>query len=403
VTTSPNRLFKSSLRTYGLPLGLGIVSILVIILIAPVILNMLNSGSDYVAHLYSADTWATYGFPDRPRPQFLFHELVIFLYRIIPGISIPYAGLLLGLIYYPILSMIILVLVYPVFTGFSPLLKMICSIILTMALMFVGPINLLTSSPPNLYFGYIPSHTYHNPTVALLKPFALILFLYACRVYTNFRKNYITILLCALVSTFGTLAKPSYAIVIIPALGLLTLIYWWRGKPINWMLLIAGIGLPIAIVLFWQQNYYRDTSMGNFIFAPLLVMTYYSPNSNLLLKLLMSIAFPLAVLIFYYREALKDISMQIGWLGLIVGVLYTYLLAESNGWQDGNFTWSGQIAVFILFVASAIFLVKQNMPQFSQRRFTPAFLICTLLLILHLLGGIAIFMASSSPEWLRSM
>lgn len=393
---------KTLTKSYGLPIGLAIVSILVIIMIAPVILNMLNAGSDYVAHLYSADIWARYGFPDRPRPQFLFHALVIFLYRVIPGVSIPYAGLLLGLIYYAALSMIIFVLVYPLFNGFSPFLKMVCGIIFTITLMFVGPINLITASPPNLYFGYIPSHTYHNPTVALLKPFALILFLYACQLFKSVHKNYVTVMLCALISTFGTLAKPSYAIVIIPVLGLLTLINLWRGKPINWMLLIGGIALPIAIVLFWQQNYYRDSSMGSFIFAPLLVMTYYSP-SNLLLKMLLSIAFPLAVLVFYYREALKDISMQIGWLGLIVGLLYTYLLAESNGWQDGNFTWSGQIAVFILFVASVMFLMKQNMPSLLQRRFTPAFLVCSLLLILHLIGGLMLYSASFSPDWLHSM
>jgi hypothetical protein len=268
--------------------------------------------------------------------------------------------------------------------------------------MFIGPINLLPLSPPDVYLGYISPHVYHNPTIALLKPFALILFLYACQVFKSVRTSYVMIIACALISTFGTMAKPSYAIVIIPVLGLLAPIYWWRGRPINWMLLIAGIALPIGIVLIWQQRYYANTNLGRFIFAPLLVMSYYSAD-NLLLKLLLSIAFPLAVLIFYYREALKDISMQIGWLGLAVGLLYTYLLAESYGWQDGNFTWSGQIALLILFVVSAIFLVKRNMPLFSQRRVTPAFIICTLLLLLHLIGGIAIYTTSSSPDWLHMM
>jgi hypothetical protein len=399
VTTHSYRFYNTPLRRYGLAIGLGVVSILIILMIAPVILNMLKAGNDYPAHLFSAEFWAKYGYPDRPRPQFLFHVLVIFLSRILPGISIPYAGLILSLMYYVALSVIIFVLVYALFTGFSSLLKLVCSVILTLILMLVGPINVITFPPSNLYFGYVPPNAYHSPTVALLRPFALLLFIYACRVYTNFRKSYVNIMVCALVSALGAMAKPSYAIVIIPVLGLLTLIKWWQSKPINWMLLIAGIALPTAIVLIWQQNYYRETNMGGFIIAPLLVMSFYSPN-NLLLKLVLSIAFPLCVFVFYYREALKDTSMQIGWLGLLVGIFYTYFLAESVGWTDGNFTWSGQIAVFILFVASVIFFVRQNMPLLTQRRFTPALLICTLLLLLHLVGGLALYYASLRPDWL---
>jgi len=403
VTARSNRLFKNSLRTYGLPISLGLVSIIVLLAIAPVILNMINKGNDYPAHLFSAEVWAKYGYPDRPRPQFLFHALVIFIYRLVPGVSVGYAGLLLALIYYVALAIIVCVLVYSALKGASLFLKLVCAVFLTLTLTLIGPINLLTYSAPNLYFGYIPPHAYHNPTVALLKPFALILFLYAVRVFTNFRKSYISIFLCALVSALGTMAKPSYAIVIIPVLGLLTLIRWGRKQPINWLLLLAGIALPIAIVLIWQQNYYHDSSMGSFIFAPFTVMSLYSPDGNLLLKFILSIAFPLAVLGFYYRDVLKDISMQIAWLGFLVGVFYTYFLTESVTWSDGNFTWSGQIAIFILFVASTLFFIKENMPLLSQRRFTPAFLVSSLLLILHLIGGILLYWASLKPDWLHWM
>ncbi len=390
--------FKSSSRLFRMPFGLALVSVFALIIFAPVILNMVNAGSDYSAHLFSAESWVKEGFPDRPRPQFLFHALVILLYRLMPGASIPYAGLLLALIYYIVLTVIIFVLVYPLFTGFSAFLRLISSLILTLILMLVGPISIITFSPPNLYFGYVPSHVYHNPTVALLKPFALILFLYACQVFTSVRRSHVTVVLCALVSAFGTMAKPSYAIVIIPALGLLAIFNWWRGKPVNWLLLTAGIALPIAIVLIWQNRYYHDANMGSFIFAPLQVMAYYSPD-NLLLKLLLSIAFPLAVLILYYRQAVNEVSMQIGWLGLLVGLSYTYLLAEANDWTDGNFWWSGQIAVFILFVTSTLFLIRQNKSLLAQKRFTPAFIFCNLLLLLHLVGGVALYISSLGSNW----
>ncbi len=396
MTSRTARSFKSLLRTHGFPIGLGIVSIIASLMFAPVILNMINAGNDYPAHLFSAETWAKYGYPDRPRPQFLFHVLVIIFYRTIPGVSILYAGSLLAVIYYIALVAIIFILIYPLLKTLTPLLRLTCAVALALTLVLVGPINLVDTS--NLYFGYIPSNSYHNPTIALLKPFALLLFLYACRAYSDGRKSSLHIIVCALISALGTMAKPSYAIVIIPVLGLLTVVHWWRRQPINWMLLIAGIGLPIAIVLIWQQNYYHDSSMGGFIFAPFAVMSSYSPT-NLLPKLLLSIAFPCAVLVFYCRSALKDTAMQVSWLGFLVGAIYTYFLGESATLLDGNFTWSGQVSIFILFVASTLFLVKQNAVLVAQHRFTKAFIICTLLLILHLVGGIMLYLACLKPDW----
>jgi nitrate reductase gamma subunit len=52
--------------------------------------------------------------------------------------------------------------------------------------------------------------------------------------------------------------------------------------------------------------------------------------------------------------------MRIAWAGAFVGLFISYFLAEAGDrLYDGNFLWTGQMAVFVLFVAAAAFLFNR--------------------------------------------
>lgn len=380
------------------PLWIGLLSLLLVAIFTPVILNMLRSGNDYPAHIYSAYVWEQTGYFDRPRPQFLFHAAIVGIHRLLPGSSIDMAAAVLGIACYVTVGVTLFSLMFASLKGWSYRGKLLFALTTTLILMLAGPVNLLTAGNHNLYLGYLSPHIYHNPTITLLKPFALLLFLLVLRVFDGMSISRPLLACCALVTTLGTIAKPNYVIAVLPVLALLAFIAFLRKQSVNWLLLAAGVMLPAVIVLLWQRAYYQATDMGSFIFAPLQVMNAYSPGS-LLPKFLLSILFPLCVAFLYIRAAGRDRMMQIAWLGFAVGVLYTYLLAESKDYVDGNFTWSGQITLFILFVASALLLIRENAPLLARRRFTPAFVICTIVLVLHLIGGLALYVANLGADW----
>jgi hypothetical protein len=388
-----------TLRSRISPLAIGIFSILTILIFAPVVVNMIANGNDATANIRYAAFWEDSGFYGRPRPHFLFQVLVIVVSRFIPGLkSFALAGVVVGIVSYLFLGVVIYRLIAPLFAQLSSCVRSPATIGCALALMLVGPVSIFTLLQHNLYWGYIVVYSYQNPPMILLAPFALLLFLLTLRVFSGDRARIPLILTTAAIAFLSTIAKPSYAICFVPALALLTLIALLRKQSIDWRLLLVGIVVPLGVVLFWQNQYHTTANMGGFAFEPLKVMSFYS--DNLLPKLLLSILFPAAVMLLYWKDALRNKSLQLAWITLFVGLSYTYLLSETEGWTvswtDGNFIWSSDVALFILFIASALFFLRQ---WFTNQRWTWKTIACLTLFSLHLVGGVALYLSSLSPAW----
>jgi hypothetical protein len=119
--------------------------------------------------------------------------------------------------------------------------------------------------------------------------------------------------------------------------------------------LFFGIGLPSVLLLIWQflVTYFANEE-GSILFLPLGVMSSYS--NNLILKLILSTLFPLLILIIYYRQVKVDDRMILGWLLFGFGLFFTYFFAEGGSRSmDGNFGWSGEISLSLLFIISTLF------------------------------------------------
>jgi hypothetical protein len=384
------------------PLPLGFFSIIVILLFAPVVINMISAGNDAVANIRYAAAWEQSGFFGRPRPHFLFQVLVIAASRFMPGSNnFALAGALVSILFYLFLGLIIYLLVAPLWNRSSSRFRSFATIAFSLGLMLVAPINLLTLAQQNLYWGYIRIHSYHNPPMTLLMPFALLLFLLSVRVFKGEQASVLLILSSTAVVFLGTIAKPSYAICLLPALALITLIALLQKQSIDWRLLMVGIVIPLGVVLFWQSQYHAAAGMGKFVIEPFKVMAFYS--DNLLPKFLLSILFPAFILVVYWKNTLYDKFMQLAWLTFLVGASYTYLLAETEGWTvnwtDANFTWSAEITLFVLFVASTLFFLRQNAADLMERRFNWKISTSLVLLALHLVSGIIFYISSLSPNW----
>jgi len=90
----------------------------------------------------------------------------------------------------------------------------------------------------------------------------------------------------------------------------------------------------------------------------------------------------------YFQKTRQDLSFNLAWLTFIFGAFYTYFLAESERVTDGNFIWSGQITLFMLFVVSAVFFLRQIYEPGKGFTFSRAAIICIVIWMLHVASGV---------------
>lgn len=230
-----------------------------------------------------------------------------------------------------------------------------------LSLTFIAPIMLLAPLDKMFYFGYIGMANYHNPTIHLLKPVALLSFLHAVRALSGQPSRWGQILLAAFWITISTWIKPNYALIILPGLALAAGIRWLRKEVVDIKMLMCGFALPAVIMLAlqWLIAYHFGDPGESIIFAPLSVERGFS--GYLLLKFLLSCAFPLSILVIARRYLLKDDHLLAGWTAFAAGIAQLYLLAEGGDrLLHGNFRWSAQIALFLLFAVSLRWLLREK-------------------------------------------
>jgi hypothetical protein len=78
------------------------------------------------------------------------------------------------------------------------------------------------------------------------------------------------------------------------------------------------------------------------------------------------------------------------WAVFVAGIALGYLFAESGASADhGNFLWSGQLAAFLLFAVSSLFVLRQwaHSPRLSLS-LTCRFTVVGLALLWHVWSGV---------------
>lgn len=258
------------------------------------------------------------------------------------------------------------------------------------SLTFVAPVMLLAPLDGFFYFGYIGMANYHNPTIHLLKPVALLSFFYAVRALDGQSFNFRKIMEAAFWMVISTWIKPNYALIILPALLLATAVRWKSGEKVNLNMLIFGFALPAVIMLAiqWLIAYHFGDPGESIIIAPFRVERGFS--NYLLPKFLLSCAFPLSILVIARRQLLKDSTLLAAWTAFLVGVAQLYLLAEGGQrLLHGNFRWSAQIGLFLLFAVTLRWFLRENFIQTVVHSVQKT--VASFVYLAHLVGGIVYY------------
>jgi hypothetical protein len=251
-----------------------------------------------------------------------------------------------------------------------------------LALLLVAPITIFTWPRHQLYLGYVAPNVFHSPTVTLLKPLALAWFWTVARPGREGGRGWVV---AALLAGGATLAKPSFTVAVIPALGLWLALARWLPRAVDGWAARASVVAGGAILV--GQAWARGAGPALLCVAPLEVMGYYSERWQMPLFLLLSIAFPLCVALARWAAARRDGPLMLAWLVFGIAAAYGYLLAEAEPNRgDGNWLWSGQVALFVLFAESVLFFRSRRPdgPPPTQR-WRQA---CALAFALHLACGL---------------
>ena len=373
--------------------------------------------SDFPQHIEWARKYAEIGYLNKI-PHTLFAKFVVIIRALLPAnilvLISPLAKQVFDLKSFEISAWLLMIFCYigtifwlfwkfnKEWSGVEEKKKLGLIIFSVFTILLVFPIFIFTY-PEQMYLGYVSPNPFHNPTYILFRPFVLLAFYSIVEnLFSKWQwKKSILILVFILC---GTLAKPSFTITILPAVGIMIVLFYTREiKKINWLYLIFPLGLTSLVVLLTQYIVNYSGYWGDqVVFAPFnVVMSYVSSWPLVIVFWVLSILFPLLVAIFYFREIEGKISFRLVWLNFLVAALLNLLLGEKFNLGSNNFGWGTMIAVFLLFL-EAIIIFGKKLLEIKTFCSTKSLQIISLggILLVHLVCGFIYYFDTLSGKFI---
>jgi hypothetical protein len=231
--------------------------------------------------------------------------------------------------------------------------------------------------------GQMSPNVWHSPTGILAMPLALGLFLLGCRLLE--RPALKTAAATGLVMLLGVLAKPNYLLAFAPCFGVLLIVSLWRatreqrlGSASAITILLTAIGPAFAVLTVQHATFTTDQRI---LYAPWEVWRAYT-RERIPESIALGLAFPAAALIFFPRQANADQPLLLAW-GSTATAIATFACFAESGLRiaHANFAWGITLTNYVLYVASAAFVLRQ---AHGWRQ-----TICLVLLMLHAASGVA--------------
>lgn len=213
------------------------------------------------------------------------------------------------------------------------------------------------------YIGYQSASIWHNSTYACMKLLGIWTFCYFLKLREKYREGLSVkewlgfaglLILCNGV-------KPSFCMMFAPAMAIYLLVEWiGRKVPFKRVFMFGLAVVPSLLVILWQNMVLFGEDTGNGILIKpgyALAMRGDHPKVTFVL----SVAFPLFVLFFTFKDLLKDRNYRLVWLMWLFGFLEVFLFTEAgNRAKDSNFFWGYSMAIFFVNVMAMCKLLEKT-------------------------------------------
>lgn len=232
-------------------------------------------------------------------------------------------------------------------------------ILVSLLLLFIHPILLNFNFEKNMYLGLIAQNIWHNSTVIVLYPLAILQFIYAIKVFKEYNINNLLILILTI--SIGLFFKPSFYFCLAPTIFLFSFYKFKISSLKFWhiqivlistfiIFLIQSFALKSDIVVMQTNNNVKFET----IIAPFSVWKLASDN-KVLISFLLSFAFPITYLLLNIKTAFRKIEINFAiFLNIFSLIIYIFLAETGERFYHGNFIWQCFISNFILFTVVMI-------------------------------------------------
>lgn len=211
-----------------------------------------------------------------------------------------------------------------------------------------------------IYSGQGSPNIWHNVTYWTVKPIALLTMYFSVRTLQSFNFKYALIALSAIL--ISIIAKPSFILIFIPAMILLTLSRYRIKRNIYFVGLLT---ISVVTVLLYQflHKYGGDSKI---IIDFLGVWSLKSKSIGI--SIIFAVAFP-SLFLLLHQNAIKNDFILLSWLQFLFGVLlYAIFAEEGKSHMHGNFGWSYMLSLSFLYLFSIIEFIKffHILPSWKQ-------------------------------------
>ena len=246
------------------------------------------------------------------------------------------------------------------------------------------------------YIGMHTSSIWHNSTYLLMKWMGLWVLLIYLKLEKDISEK-LTVksyLYFTLVLTLTTAAKPNFFLAVTPVMFVFLIMDLVSKKaPVPRLLLFASSVIPSFAVMLLQNKALYSVNAGDnhIILAPGRAMSIHA--GNLPAVIVLSIAFPLMILVLHIRELFKDRYLLFAWGCAGVGFLEYFLLSEEGARNmDANFSWGYAFTIILVFGISLILWIRDMMKIKEKNAAIKVYLfVCGAVLLYHTYCGVLFF------------
>jgi len=322
----------------------------------------------------------------------IFHLSVIYISKI-TGLTFEYSAVLVMTFFICLIYIIIRSIVGHFLKGSygEAMMQFITFITMTVSAIYVPFYN------KNIYLGQWSPNPWHNPTIIVLKPFALVtFFLFVVLVEDYFggktinrRRWRFFLFIFAVLMAVSCFAKPNWVLSFVPAIFIY--LFFFRKFHLKLSALAVALLIPTGLALTYQFfKTYKTADGDRIIFDFLGVWRQYSPN--IFISILLATAFPVGLLLLRFRETTQNHFLILAWIVFLVALLQYSLLAERVKYKACNFGWGYLMSLHILFLFSIVeFFRWLKYPQKKAPFERLKIFIVANLLNLHFMCGIFYF------------
>lgn len=200
-----------------------------------------------------------------------------------------------------------------------------------------------TSETGIMYLGYYVPNVWHNSTILCMMPFAILTYLLSVKQFEDYDKTRNGLIVLFLI--IGTLVKPSFFFVYAVAYPILMFSKYRLSREFFFSLIPIVCGC-MCVVYQWFTIYtplatvetVNENSSGVAIeILPLFTVEFWEER---LVKLLVSMALPIAFVIAYCKEIIKNREFWFVFVMLVVALGMSWCCYETGPRADhGNFGW----------------------------------------------------------------